>query len=146
MLNWGKFWESIWTQKRGNLRQQTMTTSGYIHIVYNLQFGCWKTLLRIHRYFTITTQPRCCSLDLDAYRIIVDLFGAGTETTSTTLQWFIVYMMYNTQVAEKCKKEIHEVGYSISLFVICVWKSFLSHQAAAISLTIHVIRARKSSE
>ena len=42
--------------------------------------------------------------------MILDLFLAGTETTSTTLQWFFIYMMYNQGVQEKCRKEIQEVG------------------------------------
>ena len=46
----------------------------------------------------------------DAFRMILDLFAAGTETTSTTLQWFFIYMMYNQEVQEKCRKEIQEVG------------------------------------
>ena len=46
----------------------------------------------------------------DAFRMIIDLFNAGTETTSTTLQWFFIYMMYNQEVQEKCRKEIQEVG------------------------------------
>jgi len=45
----------------------------------------------------------------DAFRIILDLFVAGTETTSTTLQWLMIYMMYNQEVQEKCRQEIHQV-------------------------------------
>ena len=42
--------------------------------------------------------------------MILDLFAAGTETTSTTLQWLLMYMMYNQEVQEKCREEIHQVG------------------------------------
>jgi len=45
----------------------------------------------------------------DAFNIILDLFLAGTETTSTTLQWLMIYMMYNQDVQEKCRQEIHQV-------------------------------------
>jgi len=47
--------------------------------------------------------------EADALRMILDLFIAGTETTSTTLQWLIIYMMYNQHVQTKCREEIHRV-------------------------------------
>ena len=53
----------------------------------------------------------------DAFRMIIDLFNAGTETTSTTLQWFFIYMMYNQEVQEKCRKEIQEVGNQRDVFM-----------------------------
>ncbi|KAL3874622.1 hypothetical protein ACJMK2_037608 [Sinanodonta woodiana] len=42
------------------------------------------------------------------FRVIVDLFNAGTETTSTTLAWAILYLMTNPDVQDKCQKEILE--------------------------------------
>ncbi|XP_078525885.1 cytochrome P450 2J2-like [Lissotriton helveticus] len=43
----------------------------------------------------------------------VDLFFAGTETTSTTLRWAILYMAVNTEIQEKVQAEIHQViGHS----------------------------------
>lgn len=45
------------------------------------------------------------------YKIVEDLFGAGTETTSTTINWFVVYMIQYPEVQEKIFKEImSEVG------------------------------------
>ncbi|XP_070816717.1 cytochrome P450 2J4-like [Chaetodon trifascialis] len=39
----------------------------------------------------------------------MDLFGAGTETTTTTLIWGLVYMMYYPDIQEKVQAEIDAV-------------------------------------
>ncbi|KAL3874624.1 hypothetical protein ACJMK2_037610 [Sinanodonta woodiana] len=52
------------------------------------------------------------------FRVIVDLFDVGTDTTSTTLAWAILYLMTNPDVQEKCQKEIKEnvgSGRAVSL-------------------------------
>ncbi|XP_056004451.1 cytochrome P450 2B4-like [Ostrea edulis] len=44
-------------------------------------------------------------------RIVIDLFIAGTETTATTLDWALLYMIEYSDVQEKCFQEIEkEVG------------------------------------
>nr|XP_002129611.2 cytochrome P450 2C42-like isoform X2 [Ciona intestinalis] len=40
---------------------------------------------------------------------IMDLFQAGTETTSTTLRWAILYLANNPHIQEKVQQEIDEV-------------------------------------
>ncbi|XP_078486709.1 cytochrome P450 2F3-like [Ciona intestinalis] len=40
---------------------------------------------------------------------IMDLFQAGTETTSTTLRWAILYMVNNPNIQEKVQQEIDDV-------------------------------------
>lgn len=35
-----------------------------------------------------------------------DLFAAGSETTSSTLRWTVVYLLHHPQVQERCYKEI----------------------------------------
>ncbi|KAL3884082.1 hypothetical protein ACJMK2_030304 [Sinanodonta woodiana] len=41
--------------------------------------------------------------------LVGDLFGAGTETTSTTLLWAILYLLHYPDVQEKCFDEIQTV-------------------------------------
>jgi cytochrome P450 len=35
-------------------------------------------------------------------------FGAGTETTSVTLQWALLYMLHHPQVQKKIHQELDE--------------------------------------
>ena len=42
-------------------------------------------------------------------RAIQDLFSAGSETTSTTLRWALLYMILHPEIQEKCRNEIAEV-------------------------------------
>lgn len=43
------------------------------------------------------------------YRIISDLFLAGTETTSAGLDWVFLFMSEFPEVQEKCQEEINKV-------------------------------------
>lgn len=54
----------------------------------------------------------CTTLDDEnLLKIINDLFGAGTETTSTTIYWCILYILNNPQVQDKVYDEIkHNIG------------------------------------
>ena len=40
--------------------------------------------------------------------LCLDFFAAGSETTSTTLVWSVMYMALYPEVQEKCQKEIDE--------------------------------------
>ena len=42
-------------------------------------------------------------------RVIQDLFLAGSETTSTTLDWAILYMIEYPDIQKKCQQEIETV-------------------------------------
>ena len=39
---------------------------------------------------------------------IVDMFVAGTETSSTTLKWILLYLVLYQDVQDKCRREIHD--------------------------------------
>ena len=50
-------------------------------------------------------------------RVIMDLFVAGSETTSTTLDWAFLYMAEYPGIQKKCQLEIDEVNnYIIRLY------------------------------
>ena len=48
-------------------------------------------------------------------RVILDLFLAGTETSSTTLDWLLLYMVAFPEVQTRCQKDIDKVGITITI-------------------------------
>ncbi|BFZ07229.1 hypothetical protein BsWGS_10268 [Bradybaena similaris] len=46
---------------------------------------------------------------IELVRVIMDLFIAGTETISTTMMWFVIYMLHYPDVQKKVFNEINEV-------------------------------------
>ena len=40
---------------------------------------------------------------------LYDFLVAGTETTSTTLKWMVLYLTLQQEVQDRCRKEIREV-------------------------------------
>ncbi|XP_038639762.1 cytochrome P450 2J2-like isoform X2 [Scyliorhinus canicula] len=57
--------------------------------------------------------PNSCLTEGNLMHNVSDLFVAGTETTTTTLQWAILYMMAYPDIQERCQKEIDQViGWS----------------------------------
>jgi cytochrome P450 family 2 subfamily J len=48
-------------------------------------------------------------IDAQLYYSVVGLFGGGTETTTTTLLWAMIFMIENPKVQEKVREEIESV-------------------------------------
>ncbi|XP_025099197.1 cytochrome P450 2U1-like [Pomacea canaliculata] len=47
--------------------------------------------------------------EVNLWKVILDLFGAGTETTSTSIRWTIAYFLHHPDVQDKCYEEIRRV-------------------------------------
>ena len=56
--------------------------------------------------------------EANIYKIIVDLFLAGGETTGTSLDWAILYMIKYPHIQQKCQNEIEKVQI-FSHFCLC---------------------------
>ncbi|KAL3047707.1 hypothetical protein OYC64_021814 [Pagothenia borchgrevinki] len=54
-------------------------------------------------------EPDACFDEGNLVMCSFDLFGAGTETTSTTLRWGVLYMAKYTEIQEKVQEEIDSV-------------------------------------
>lgn len=55
-------------------------------------------------------EPACdSSADAQLLSVISDLYGAGIETTTTTLRWAMVYLLYNPTVQRRCQDEADTV-------------------------------------
>jgi cytochrome P450 family 2 subfamily J len=44
---------------------------------------------------------------------LIDLFAAGTETTSTTLTWAVLYMVREPAVQDRVQVDIHYMNFSM---------------------------------
>ena len=77
-------------------------------------------------------------------RVIQDLFIAGTETSSTTLDWAMLYMMEYPDIQKKCQQEIDEVskhGYSTNNFILLIFASdFIYRNSPFISRKLFLSR------
>ncbi|XP_025099198.1 LOW QUALITY PROTEIN: cytochrome P450 2F3-like [Pomacea canaliculata] len=47
--------------------------------------------------------------EINLRKVVFDLFGAGTETTSTSIRWTIAYFLHHPDVQDRCYEEIHRV-------------------------------------
>jgi len=45
------------------------------------------------------------------YGVIIDLFIAGSETTSNTINWCILYMQEFPEIKKRCQEELFEVNH-----------------------------------
>ncbi|XP_073461558.1 cytochrome P450 2J6-like [Aquarana catesbeiana] len=91
-------------------------------------FGFLKEVLEEHKRTRVPGQPRdyidCYLEELDKdnqdgykstfdeenlFTCMVDLFVAGTETTTSSLEWTLLYMMMYPDIQEKCREEIDKI-------------------------------------
>ncbi|XP_050410871.1 cytochrome P450 2B4 [Patella vulgata] len=66
------------------------------------------TYIREMKKVSKTGQPSYLNED-QLVASIFDLFVAGTETTSTTILWTILYFLHHPNIQDKCYKEIQDV-------------------------------------
>ena len=57
------------------------------------------------------------------FRMIVDLFNAGTDTTATGLSWAILHLIRNPAVQDKCRAEIMQVKPYFSPYYVPSFKT-----------------------
>ncbi|XP_055353872.1 cytochrome P450 2C15-like [Paramacrobiotus metropolitanus] len=55
------------------------------------------------------TKPTTTFTDEQLEKAVFNLFGAGTETTSTTLTWAIIFLLENPEVYKKVQAEVDKV-------------------------------------
>ncbi|XP_044126551.1 cytochrome P450 2J6-like [Bufo gargarizans] len=91
-------------------------------------FGFLRKVVEEHKRTRVPEQPRDyidCYLDEmdkvqrddnkstfeeeNLFTCLVDLFVAGTETTSSSLDWCLLYMMLYPDIQEKCREEIDKI-------------------------------------
>lgn len=47
------------------------------------------------------------------FRIIIELFVAGTDTTSVAIGWSFLHLIKYPEIQDKCRKEIMKVWYHV---------------------------------
>ncbi|XP_066300800.1 cytochrome P450 2B5-like [Branchiostoma lanceolatum] len=69
--------------------------------------------------------------DKQLQEVLIDLFMAGTETTATTIDWVLLYMIVNPEIQEKVHQEIDSVlGQSLPSYA---QRSLLPYTAATLA-------------
>ncbi len=58
---------------------------------------------------------------MNMMNVLIDLFVAGSETTSTTLNWALLFMLQNPRVAKKVQEELDTV-FGVGQVVILSFK------------------------
>jgi len=62
----------------------------------------------------------CCMLpEQNIFRIITDLFLAGSETTSVSLDWAMMFMTEFPETQKKCQDEIEKVSEFVYTKLLC---------------------------
>ena len=56
---------------------------------------------------------------------IIDLFGAGTDTTSNTVMWLIMYVIAHPEIQDKVGKELMSVMLSRNLNSGILWSPLM---------------------
>ena len=74
------------------------------------------------------------------FQSIMDLFFAGTESTSTTLMWLFLFLVRDVNMQERCRTEIHDVTGG-SRRVTLKDRSQLPYVEAVISETLRIASA-----
>ena len=60
-------------------------------------------------FYTQLKKNQCSFPANHLFRIIIELFAAGTETTGTSLDWAFLYMIIHPEIQQKCFEEIKQV-------------------------------------
>ncbi|KAL3883906.1 hypothetical protein ACJMK2_030136 [Sinanodonta woodiana] len=66
-------------------------------------------LIKMKNNSTLSSKEENANIVANLKALVGDLFGAGTETTSTTLLWAVLYLLHYPDVQEKCYDEIQTV-------------------------------------
>ncbi|CAJ0928396.1 unnamed protein product [Ranitomeya imitator] len=80
--------------------------TGYIDAFLLKQEQATSDLVAVSKSETETTKPQTHFNEENLLASVLDLFGAGTETTSTTIRWGILLMMKYPEIQKKVQEEI----------------------------------------
>ena len=94
----------------------TLTTTFWAITIVTFSFGIVnddKEFSKILKLFIIfafkNSHIISCLSDAQLLWAICDLFNAGTETTATTLRYFILFLLHNPKIEQRMRKEIHGI-------------------------------------
>lgn len=92
---------------------KNLTTGSRFKIrIKNVFNQCFRSSIREH--VTVIQNHKSLAIsEQQLLQIVIDLLVSGTETSTTTMRWFILFMITHPKVQARMREEIHDViGHS----------------------------------
>lgn len=70
--------------------------------------------------------------------MILDLFSAGTETTGTSLDWALLYMIAYPEIQQECYNEIEKVHVNYNAYKNSVGSHISVYRRVTFSLYMYM--------
>ncbi|XP_014665418.1 PREDICTED: cytochrome P450 2J2-like [Priapulus caudatus] len=99
--NWD-WLRTVWLEKEIEEHKQTIDANHPRDFI-----DCY--LIKMQAMENSEGKSRSCMSEKQLTTLVADLFGAGTETTSNTLTWGLLYMMRYPHVQQKIQAELDDV-------------------------------------
>ena len=110
IMGWRWKWGTPGYEGTENITSRIVLSTRSVNIICAKTFAV-KSLETFRTEYSKLAHKRSRSRITDGqlFQTIMDLFIGGTETTTNTLRWMLLYLINNPDVQKKCQEEINKV-------------------------------------